>query len=51
MTAKHDSGQTSKSQQSGEGGKHSRQQDKPAGYPLGTRTERPHSKDGWWPSR
>lgn len=42
---RHDSGQTSTSLASGEGGKHSLQQS--TGYPLGTRTQKPHHKKGW----
>ena len=45
---KHDSGKTSKSPQSGKGGRHSQQ---PNGYPLGTRRDRPHHKDGWGSDR
>jgi hypothetical protein len=49
--SRHDSGQTSHSPTSGEGGRHTREQDRPSGYPLGDRTERPHAGDGWWPGR
>lgn len=41
---KHDAGQTSTSTDSGNGGKHS---SRTTGYPLGTRTQRPHHPHGW----
>ncbi len=40
---KHDSGQTSTNPKSGDGGRHS----KPEGYPLGSRTTKPHDPKGW----
>lgn len=51
MSDKHASGETSKSQTSGEGGKHTREQDKPDGYPVGTRTQGKHHPDGWGTGR
>jgi hypothetical protein len=44
---RHDSGQTSQSQRSGEGGRHTRVEDRPAGWHVGTRLDRPHHPDGW----